>query len=37
MMQQMILEEYSKVQKDLIVNWLGTNQKRFDKVVIFFY
>ena len=36
MMQQMILEEHSKAQKDLIVNWLGTNQKRFDKVVNFF-
>ncbi|MEO7313266.1 MAG: hypothetical protein ABIX01_22965 [Chitinophagaceae bacterium] len=36
MLEQMILEEHSKAQKDKIVAWVGTDQKRFDELVALF-
>jgi hypothetical protein len=36
MLQQMILDEHSKAQKDMIVLWVGNNQQRFDELVKLF-
>ena len=36
MLTEMILEEHSKAQKDKIVAWISTHQKRFDELVEIF-